>query len=581
MNHWHDWNDQAFAEARRRGVPVLLFLKAAWCRWCRELETRVLADPRVATTIAAHFVAIAVDKDRRPDLDARYSRGGWPTLAYLDDTGELIANDSFLEVPELQERLDLVAGYWADNREHVRRRLAEAADVQTPRATPRGEVSSEILDTVARTLLESSDPLHGGWGAQHKFPHPEALDFALIRWSQTGDDAMRKLVLRTLRHMQTGEIHDRVEGGFYRYSTASDWSSPHHEKVLDSNAQRLYAYLEAFQALGEESFRTTALSILDWMNRTLFDPETGAYRGSQDADAHYAHLSTREARRARGAPPCDPTLFANWNAMAASSGFKAAAVLGQSEHSERALGVLRFLMDEMYDERVGVHHYWDGTYHLPGLLSDQAYLLRALIDAVQFTGETRFLDVAVELADTTQRTLASDLGGFWDVREDPSARGSLRRRQRSILENSVMAEALLRLSYFTRDERWSNLAHDTLRSFASDYKRHGHLVAGYARAVDLFLNPPLHVIVVGPAGREDTRNLHRAALAPYVASRILQTVDPLTESERLSRLGLPYEGGAARAYVSRGRESYADTSDPKRLPALMTRIERGDSARDR
>ena len=128
----------------------------------------------------------------------------------------------------------------------------------------------------------------GGWGTQHKFPHPDAIDFALIRWSQTGDEAMRKLVTRTLRHMQEGEIHDRVEGGFYRYATQPNWSVPHHEKMLDSNAQRIYAYLEAWQALGEKDYLTTARRGLSWILETLHDEQTHAFMGSQDADAEYA-----------------------------------------------------------------------------------------------------------------------------------------------------------------------------------------------------------------------------------------------------------------------------------------------------
>ena len=252
---WNDWSDEAFASARERGRPVLLFLQASWCRWCRELERRSLSDPRAQRLIDDHFVAIRVDKDRRPDLDARYSKGGWPTLSWLDDSGELITSDAYLEPDELVERLQLIAGYWAENREVIRRRLSEAAEA-VARGGPRGAVphggpvqppppkrdsDREIVDWVARTLLESADPQWGGWGREHKFPHPEAIDFALIRWSQSGDEAMRRLVLRTLRNMQQGEIHDRVEGGFYRFENWPDWSAPQFEKVLDSNAKRLYS----------------------------------------------------------------------------------------------------------------------------------------------------------------------------------------------------------------------------------------------------------------------------------------------------------------------------------------------------
>src|SRR5262245_25422154 len=117
---WHEWSDDAFALARQRGVPVFLFVSASWCRWCRELERDVLNDPRAAALISERFVAVRVDKDRRPDIDARYSKGGWPTLAYLDDSGELIASDAYLEVDALCARLHLVASYYAENREAIR-----------------------------------------------------------------------------------------------------------------------------------------------------------------------------------------------------------------------------------------------------------------------------------------------------------------------------------------------------------------------------------------------------------------------------------------------------------------------------
>jgi len=574
---WLEWSEEAFAEARALNRPVLLFLYASWCRFCRDLERDVLEDPSVQAAIGGRFVAVRVDKDRRPDIDARYAKGGWPTLAYLDDQGEMIASDAYLEAEALLERLELVSGYWVENRETIRRRLAESVDSGAGAAArEQGELSVEIVDSVARMLLESADPVHGGWGTQHKFPHPEALDFALIRWSQTGDEAMRKLVLRTLKNMQAGEIHDRVDGGFYRYATAPDWSAPHYEKVLDSNAARLYAYLEGAQALGEASFRETAEGIVRWMSATLLDPDTGAFRGSQDADPAYAHLTSPAARRERGAPECDPTVFANWNAQAVSAFFKAGVVLGRDDLRERALRTLDFIVDEMFDERGGVYHYWDGTYHLPGMLTDQAYVMRALIDAVQFTGRARYLDVARRIAAIALETLRSDTGAFYDTRHDPSARGGLRRRNCSMLENAVMAEALLRLSHFTHESDWADTARETLGSFARDYKSYGHFVAGYARAVDLWLHPPLHVVIVGPPERADARALQAAALAPYVASRIVQMLDPVQDKQLIERYGLPNAGeGHARAFVNRGRASYAETTDPQRLGVLMTRVERG------
>jgi uncharacterized protein YyaL (SSP411 family) len=576
---WFDWSESAFAEARASGRPVLLFVRASWCRWCRELETQVLGDPRVVRVLEERFVCVKVDKDRRPDIDARYSKGGWPTLAWLDDEAELLASDTYLEVEPLMQRLELVADYYAKNRDSIRARIEELGrERHKEEAGSRaGKLSLEIVEHVGRTIVDTADPIYGGWGREHKFPQTEAIDFALVRWSQTGDNSMLQLATRTLRAMQAGEIHDTVEGGFYRYATQADWSVPHHEKMLDSNAQRLVAYLEAWQVLGDESFRVTAHGILSFLYETLLDPDTHAFKGSQDASPAYAHLPTREARREFGAPPCDPTIFTNWNAITVSALLKASSVLGEPRHAEQALETLEFLRTEMMDGVRGVYHYWDGSYHLPGMLADHAYLLRAFVDAAQHGGESRFLDDARKLADLSIEQMRSPSGGFYDMAYDPSARGVLRHRNRSLLENAVMAEALLRLSALLRLDDYADTARETLASFANDYKRYGYFTAGYARAVDLLFHLPIHVTIVGPRASDLAIGLQKAALAPFVASRIVQILDPAEDAALLERSGLPHPrpGEIARAYVARGRESYAETSDPARIAALMTRIERG------
>lgn len=580
---WKEWNDETFSEARDRQVPVLLFVYATWCRWCRQLERDVLEDSNVREILDERFVCIKIDKDRRPDIEARFSKGGWPTLAFLDDTAELIAAENYLEVEPLRKRLNLVADYYESNRAVIQAQLrtAEAERVAALEASqvrvgPRSRTASlslDIVDDVARTVLSTSDPKYGGWGERHKFPHPEAIDFALIRWTQTGDSEMLDLVLRTLRHMQEGEIHDTTDGGFYRYATKPDWGEPHFEKMLDSNSQRLHAYLEAYQAVGADSLRKTCESTLEWMLTTLLDEETQAFRGSQDASAEFARLKTREARAAVDAPECDPTIYTNWNAMAVSALLKASQVLGDKRYQAQALRTLDFIIEKQFDDRRGLYHYWDGAPHLPGMISDHAYTLRALIDASQYAGETRYLEVATQLANISIELLRSESGGFYDTAYDPSARGGMRRRNRSILENAVMAEALLRLSHLTRQDDYGDTAREALASFVLDYKRYGHFVAGYARAVDLLFHPPVHVTILGKRDDPRTRALSDAALKPYVASRIVQALDPEEDCELIKRCGLPelQSGDAPHAYVHRGRESYAETTDAERLPALMTR----------
>ncbi len=569
---WLEWGDAAFDEARSRRAPIVLLVHASWCRFSRDLRERVLVDGRVLEALSRDFVCIAVERDRRPELSVRYARGGWPTLAFLDESGELFAADGFLEPDELLARLALVASYWKSQREALLARLESQSGLGESGAVARAQLAPELLANHARELSASADPIHGGWGAQHKFAHPESLDFALLRWSRSGDETMRKLVLRTLQNMQSGEIHDRVDGGFYRYATAPDWSGPHHEKLLDGNAERLRIYLEAHQALGDASLRATAEGVLEWMLGTLLDRRTGAFRGSQRADPIRAHLRSREARAGHGVAELDATVFADANALATSALLVAGDVLARPECTEHALRALEFVLHELYEPRAGVQHYWDGAAHVPGLLRDQALVLLALLDAAEHTGRSRYLELARELAAGTVERLWSDEGGFWDLQQQAPSHGAMRRRRRTLADNARMAEGLLRLGLMTREPRWSALARETLESFAGEFRRHGHAASSYARAASLLLNDPLHVVIVGIPERDDTRSLQRAALSHYAGQRIVQIVDP-GDRAALQRFELAWEDGPAQAFVRQDTDRWAATDDPERLPALLIRLE--------
>src|SRR5689334_14760677 len=69
---WHEWNEAAFEEARRENKPILLDIGAVWCHWCHVMDRESYDDPKIAELINASFIAIKVDRDERPDVDARY-----------------------------------------------------------------------------------------------------------------------------------------------------------------------------------------------------------------------------------------------------------------------------------------------------------------------------------------------------------------------------------------------------------------------------------------------------------------------------------------------------------------------------
>jgi uncharacterized protein YyaL (SSP411 family) len=571
---WRDFDPTTFDAARREDRPLLLVITKPWCPHSKRLLATTLQAPDVVALVDRAFVPVHVDAERRPDVNERYGTGAWPTIAYLTPEGDLLSNDGFLTVDELMARLRRVLDVVRNHRAELEAGLQSlwSKKAAPERRTESGKLNRQITEDVIDAIWEKFDHRYGGWGEKSKFSHPEAIDFALVQVVKKNDQRMREVVELTLGRMMEGAIHDRIDGGFFRFSKTPDWRTPNFEKVLDQNALHLRCYLEALQVFEVPGYRKVAEGIVDWMLKFMADPDTGGFFGNQDADADYYALDA-DGRGTRKPPHVDRTIYANWNAMTVSALLKASVVLGRRDLRDIAMRTLRFLLENLHDTRRGVFHYWDGTYHLPGMLSDQAYMVKALIDASQHTGDSDLLLPAEAIAELAIRQLKAPGGGFYDILYDQRQPGSMRRRNRSILENSVMAEALVRLSYLSRRPEFHDEAVATLEAFSNDYKEYGYYVAGYGRAVDLIFYAPLTVTIVGERDKPEVAALRRAALSTYVPSRIVQMLDPRHDPVLLQRSGYPLENLPA-AHLALGSEEKAVAHDPDEMLAKMLELER-------
>ncbi|MGA2384015.1 MAG: thioredoxin domain-containing protein [Gemmatimonadales bacterium] len=297
--YWLPWGEEAFARARVEDKPILLDIGAVWCHWCHVMDRESYEDPAVAALLNAHFVCIKVDRDERPDVDARHQRavhaltgqGGWPLTAFLTPDGDVFyggtyfppydrfGRQSFHTVLEKVREVfcaqrERVAGSGREVREHVGALLRERAS---------GPLVPALLERGAERMARLFDERYGGFGSQPKFPHPAAVDFLLSRWWDTGEDRLRDIVAKTLAGMAEGGVYDQIGGGFHRYSVDERWIVPHFEKMAYDNAELLKVYLHAFAALGDPRFRAAANGIVDWTLEVLADGE-GGFGASQDAD---------------------------------------------------------------------------------------------------------------------------------------------------------------------------------------------------------------------------------------------------------------------------------------------------------
>ncbi|MGA7521183.1 MAG: thioredoxin domain-containing protein [Acidobacteriaceae bacterium] len=298
---WQEWGEAAFALAQQLDRPILLDVGAVWCHWCHVMDRESYEDPALAQTVNEHFVAIKVDRDERPDVDARYQaaaqaiagQGGWPLTAILTPDGRPFFAGTYFPRedrygrPGFERVLLTLANAWKTQRNEVLESAASviAAIEHGETFSARGDtLSLEIVEKLVASAVSQFDPRHGGFGSQPKFPHPAALDLLIDVAARTGNEAAKEAATVTLRKMARGGVYDQLAGGFHRYSVDERWVVPHFEKMLYDNAGLLATYVHAFQTFVEPDFAATARDILGWMNEGLSDQERGGFYASQDAD---------------------------------------------------------------------------------------------------------------------------------------------------------------------------------------------------------------------------------------------------------------------------------------------------------
>ena len=293
---WWEWQPEAFAEAERRGVPVLLSIGYAACHWCHVMAHESFEDEQTAAYMNEAFVNIKVDREERPDVDAVYmeavqamtGHGGWPMTSFLTAKGEPFFCGTYWPsqprhgMPAFREVLMSVAQTWQTRRGEVE---AAGADVvrQLSRA-PGGataEVTAELLDQAFGNLRASYDGVHAGFGGAPKFPPSMVLEFLLRHAARTRSGL--ELVEHTCKAMASGGIYDQLAGGFSRYSVDAKWVVPHFEKMLYDNALLLRVYTHLWRATGADSAKRVAVETADFLLRDLRTPE-GGFASALDAD---------------------------------------------------------------------------------------------------------------------------------------------------------------------------------------------------------------------------------------------------------------------------------------------------------
>ncbi|WP_344819497.1 thioredoxin domain-containing protein [Microbacterium soli] len=337
---WHPWGQEAFDEARRRDVPLLISIGYSTCHWCHVMARESFSDEATAAQINDGFVAVKIDREEHPAVDAAFMASasaftqnlGWPLTVFTTPQGAAFYAGTYWPsrarggTPAFRDVLTAVREAWTDR--HAEVVSSAEAVVEALRAAAHapesGVPDARALRDAATSIIEREDREFGGFGGAPKFPMATALRF-LQHPAAGGADA----VDRALEAMAASELRDAVDGGFFRYATGRDWTVPHYERMLTDNAQLLQVALDAER---EDIVRGIADFLLNVLRR-----DGGAFGAAQDSESWIGgerseggyYRRDAAGRAALEPPTVDGKVITGWNGLAIGALARAGAVLDE------------------------------------------------------------------------------------------------------------------------------------------------------------------------------------------------------------------------------------------------------------
>jgi len=435
---WWPWSEEAFAEAARLDVPVMVSIGYSTCHWCHVMARESFSDPAIAELLAGRVVAIKVDREEHPDVDASYLAAasafveglGWPLTVFVTPQGHAFFAGTYFPPQPVQghasfrQVVEAVLEAWRDRRPEVDGTAASvaealaagqlaAADAGAGAALPS---RAELLRSVHQ-LAAHEDVEHGGFGGAPKFPVAPA-QLLLLTAAAWGDATALDLADRTLRRMAASPLRDPVEGGFFRYAVRRDWHEPHYERMLTDNALLLRAYSRLAVLDGPESPGTDPATgpdpltvtsgIAEFLLGTLRTAR-GAFGAGQDSE------STIDGRRVEGGyyeqdaagraaldpPPVDDKVLTGWNGLAIGALAEAGARHDRPDWVDAARDAAELLLTEhVRDGRLLRASTAAGRSAAVATLEDHGMLAEGLLTLTLATGEPRWAVAARALVDS-------------------------------------------------------------------------------------------------------------------------------------------------------------------------------------
>ncbi|MFK3836508.1 thioredoxin domain-containing protein [Microbacterium sp. NPDC087868] len=574
---WYPWGEEAFAEAQRRDVPLMISIGYSTCHWCHVMARESFSDPETAEIVNRDFVAVKVDREEHPEVDGAYMAAasaftqnlGWPLTVFATPRGRTFFAGTYWPpesrppMPSFREVLAAVQEGWTQRRaqaeesaDAVIEALARAAET-----TPSDLPDPVALAGAASAIADREDPQHGGFGGAPKFPVATVLRFLQAPLVRRENAPAAEAGRRALSAMAASDLRDDVEGGFFRYATQRDWTVPHYERMLTDNAQLLDVALDD----GDEvTVRGIAGFLIDVLER-----EGGGFGAAQDSESWIDgerseggyYLRDAAGRRGLEPPAVDGKVITGWNGLAIGALARAGAALGEAAWVDAARRAADAVLTTNRDASGAlVRASLDGVSSTAvATPSDLGLLADGLFALALATGEVTWAIAAQGIVDLALDGIAGDpllsaqgIASSPDQTDGDLPSGS-----------AALAQAALTAWRLGAGERYRDAAASVVHAYAasalSQPFAHGSLLRVAAGLVD----PPRQIVVVtdDPSGA-------LAVAARRADADVVGVVSPV-QAEEFAAAGFELFAGRSGteglAYDCRGFVCLLPVSEPHEL----------------
>lgn len=303
--NWYPWSEEAFKKAKAENKPIFLSIGYFTCHWCHVMEEESFKNEVIAKYLNTHFIAIKVDRETRPDIDAIYMQilqnftghGGWPMSIFIDYDKKPFYAGTYFPMPQFSQLLEDINQFYHNfqPQKDLQKQILSDSLMQS---ITYSKLNDKLIQQAYQNIKKNFDKINGGFSYAPKFPTPHYFDFLINYYQIYKDNEALEMVLFTLKKMAKGGIYDCVGYGFSRYSTDDKWLVPHFEKMLYDNCLLLIVYCKAYIFSNNPFYLTIAKEIANYLLEELHDKNGGFYT-AQDADSegiegHYYTFTYQE-----------------------------------------------------------------------------------------------------------------------------------------------------------------------------------------------------------------------------------------------------------------------------------------------